>query len=290
MAEMFKDQEDKLLESPLGPDVHTHLAQALNRYLVEDFENAKFEELIAKYPGVGNVPKLLVQLTDKEIFLELPDPLRTLDKQLQKLQGGIVAGLSALMPTMNEVLKRGAKDDPLDKMSVGLVEGIHALTMSYNSITFQRTKMHKPFQKPEFLRAMKKMKDSDMDPKYMYGGVVQEAVNSYEKTRKASKGAMKETQGDAKKAQSSHKKNKFGSKKPQVKPPSQSNFGGFHYPQQGHPPNFGFNPNFNQNFNPNNFNPNFRPRNPNHRPRHPNPPAAAANGNSGQGFQKKGNK
>ena len=153
--------------------------------------------------------------------------------------------------------------------------------------------MHKPHMKPEFVRAIAKTKEADRDVKWLYGGAVSAAVDSYEKVKKGARGAMKEAPPAAKKqGQQPQKKQKYQGGKPQKGGPSQNSFGNFHYQNQNQAQGYGGG---NQGFQ--GFNMGFQPgmqqqqqQRPRFqgggKPRPPNPPAAANN----QGFAKKGGK
>ena len=127
-----------------------------------------------------------------------------------------MASLSALAPVLHEMLDRGDADNNLDKLSNNVMDGIHTLTLTNAAITHKRTDIHKPYMKPEFVRAIAKVKEADKDPAWLYGKAVESAVQTYEKTRKAARGAMRDTQSQApqKKTGSnqshSNKKAKYG--------------------------------------------------------------------------------
>ena len=203
-----------------------------------------------------------------------------------------------MSPLLHEMAERGETDEPLDNLTTNVLDSVRLLVMTNASLVHKRKEVHKPYMKPEFVRAISKIKESEKDPAWLYGKAVEIAVSTYEKTRKAARGAMKDTQqqSTSKKTHSNQpqsKKAKYGGNKPQNKQGHQNSFGNFHYQQQQQQqhPGFGgfpFNPAMQQGFNNNNFNPGFRPRNPNWRPRHQAPPAAS--GSAQSGFQKKGNK
>ena len=117
-----------------------------------------------------------------------------MDKDLQDLQNGVIAGLSAFTPLVHEMLERGSADEPLDKLSATVMDGVRALIMTNASIVNKRTEIHKPYMKPEFIRAIGRVKETDKDPGWLYGKVVDVAVTSYKKSKKASRGANREHQ------------------------------------------------------------------------------------------------
>ena len=184
-ADILKENLNKVKEadkvsSKLAPEV----ASGVDKYLKDCVYASDMEKLMKLYPRVDNVENMKVPRLDTEVYQVVEQHVRTFDQQLQSIQKGIVAAISAISPLLDLGFERADSDLELDACARGIWDSVQLMSFALNGVSQRRRDLIKPSLAPIYAQVL--TKGHETTPEWLYGGNLVETTKKCEAAKRIS--------------------------------------------------------------------------------------------------------
>ena len=132
---------DEIKSDQSGPPVKQELADLVSKMIKEGIIDDKLADKIKNYPRPQNCEALTKVTVNKLIWEKMTPSPRSQDVKLQKVQTNLIAGVSAVVKSVDKLLDL---PDINDEIIRGLVDGISLFAMANREVNLRRREHIRP--------------------------------------------------------------------------------------------------------------------------------------------------